>query len=59
MGLLLSGAESLKREVLSDVSAGAMAYYALSEREAGSDAAAMRTRARLDGDHWILNGVKA
>ena len=31
---------------------------ALSEREAGSDAAAMRTRAKADGDDWILNGTK-
>ena len=36
-----------------------MASYALSERESGSDAAAMRTRAREDGDSWILNGTKA
>jgi alkylation response protein AidB-like acyl-CoA dehydrogenase len=36
----------------------AMFSYALSEREAGSDAAAMRTRARLDGGHWVLDGTK-
>ena len=35
-----------------------MASYALSEREAGSDTASMRTRARAEGDGWILNGTK-
>jgi alkylation response protein AidB-like acyl-CoA dehydrogenase len=45
--------------VLPDVVNGQLASYALSEREAGSDAAAMRTRARADGDGWILNGAKA
>ncbi len=32
--------------------------YALSEREAGSDAAGMKTRARKDGNNWVLNGSK-
>jgi alkylation response protein AidB-like acyl-CoA dehydrogenase len=59
MGLLLSGSEDLKKQVLPSIAAGeAMASYALSEREAGSDAAAMRTRARQDGDGWVLNGSK-
>ncbi|MCW4352330.1 acyl-CoA dehydrogenase [Hoyosella sp. YIM 151337] len=59
MGLILSGSEELKQQVLPAVASGeAMASYALSEREAGSDAASMRTRAREDGDDWILNGSK-
>ena len=60
MGLILSGSDDLKKQVLPAVgSSEAMASYALSERESGSDAAAMRTRARQDGDSWILNGTKA
>ena len=60
MGLILSGSDELKKQVLPSIASGeAMASYALSEREAGSDAAAMRTRAREDGDSWILNGTKA
>jgi alkylation response protein AidB-like acyl-CoA dehydrogenase len=59
MGLILQGSEELKKQVLPSLAAdGAMASYALSEREAGSDAASMRTRAKADGDDWILNGTK-
>ncbi|MEV5535900.1 acyl-CoA dehydrogenase [Saccharopolyspora shandongensis] len=59
MPILLSGSEELKQKVMPSIANGeATASYALSEREAGSDAAAMKTRARLDGDHWVLNGSK-
>jgi alkylation response protein AidB-like acyl-CoA dehydrogenase len=59
MPLLLSASEELKKQVLPPVAAGeAMFSYALSEREAGSDAAAMRSRAVQDGDYWVLNGTK-
>ncbi len=58
MGLLLTGSEELRKQVLPSVATGSMVSYALSEREAGSDAAGMRTRAWLDGDHWVLNGTK-
>ncbi|MFY2859056.1 acyl-CoA dehydrogenase [Mycobacterium sp. THU-M104] len=58
MGLILRGSDELKKQVLPQISDGMMASYALSEREAGSDAAAMRTRAKADGDDWILNGAK-
>jgi len=59
MPLLLSASEELKQQVLPSIASGeAMISYALSEREAGSDAAAMRTRAVRDGDDWVLNGTK-
>ncbi|MEI6252835.1 MAG: acyl-CoA dehydrogenase [Mycobacteriaceae bacterium] len=58
MGLILRGSDELKKQVLPGIADGLMASYALSEREAGSDAAAMRTRAKADGDDWILNGSK-
>jgi alkylation response protein AidB-like acyl-CoA dehydrogenase len=57
--LLLSGSEELKKRYLTPVARGeAMFSYALSEPEAGSDAAAMKTRAVRDGDHFVLNGTK-
>jgi alkylation response protein AidB-like acyl-CoA dehydrogenase len=59
MPLMLSASEELKQQMLPPVAAGeAMFSYALSEREAGSDAAAMRTRGVRDGDTWVLNGTK-
>jgi alkylation response protein AidB-like acyl-CoA dehydrogenase len=59
MGLLMRGSEELKKQVLPSIASGeAVASYALSEREAGSDAASMRTRARQEGDEWVLNGAK-
>ena len=49
----------LKQRYLPPVASGeAMFSYALSEPEAGSDAAAMRTRAVRDGDTYVLNGTK-
>ena len=57
--LLLSASEDLKRKYLAPVARGeAMFSYALSEADAGSDAAAMKTRAVRDGDEWVLNGTK-
>ncbi|KRQ20418.1 acyl-CoA dehydrogenase [Mycobacteroides sp. H001] len=58
-GIVLRGSEDIKRQVFPSMASGkTMAAYGLSEREAGSDAAAMRTRARADGEDWILNGSK-
>jgi alkylation response protein AidB-like acyl-CoA dehydrogenase len=56
--VILQGSEDLKQQVLPPLAAGEGFSYALSEREAGSDAAAMRTRAELTNDGWVLNGTK-
>ncbi|MEV5569148.1 acyl-CoA dehydrogenase [Spirillospora sp. NPDC052269] len=57
--VLLSGSEELKKKYLTPVAKGeAMFSYALSEADAGSDAAGMKTRAVRDGDHYVLNGAK-
>ena len=57
--LLLSASEDLKRKYLPPVARGeALFSYALSEADAGSDAARMKTRAVRDGDWWVLNGTK-
>ncbi|MCR3738349.1 Acyl-CoA dehydrogenase, N-terminal domain, partial [Actinomadura glauciflava] len=53
--VLLAGSEGLRERFLPAVARGeAMFSYALSEADAGSDAAGMRTRAVRDGDHWVL-----
>ncbi|MFD8391293.1 acyl-CoA dehydrogenase family protein [Streptomyces sp. NPDC059680] len=57
--VILSGGEELKKKYLTPLAKGdGMFSYCLSEPEAGSDAAGMKTKAVRDGDHWILNGVK-
>ena len=60
MPLLLAASEELKKRYLTPVASGeAMFSYGLSEREAGSDTASMKTRAVRDGDDWILTGQKS
>ncbi|WP_369201583.1 acyl-CoA dehydrogenase family protein [Streptomyces sp. PU-14G] len=58
--LLLAGTEQQRRRYLPEVAAGdALMAYALSEREAGSDIAAMRCRATETSEgEWALEGVK-
>jgi alkylation response protein AidB-like acyl-CoA dehydrogenase len=59
MPLLLAGSPEIKQRYLPPVARGeAMFSYCLSEPEAGSDAAALRTKAERDGDGYVLNGVK-
>ncbi|GAB3428269.1 acyl-CoA dehydrogenase family protein [Massilia solisilvae] len=55
----LFGTEEQKQAYLPRVAAGeAIAAFALSEPEAGSDVAAMQCAARRDGDHYVLDGEK-
>jgi alkylation response protein AidB-like acyl-CoA dehydrogenase len=59
MPLLLGASEEVKQRYLPSVARGeGMFSYALSEPEAGSDAAAMRTRATRTDAGYVLNGVK-
>ncbi|WP_329361157.1 acyl-CoA dehydrogenase family protein [Streptomyces sp. NBC_00669] len=59
MPVQLSGSEELKARYLGALARKeGMFSYALSEPEAGSDAAGMKTRAVRDGDGFVLNGVK-
>ena len=58
--LILAGSDEVRKRYLTPVAAGeALFSYGLSEREAGSDTAGMRTRAVADGDEWVLTGQKS
>lgn len=60
MPVILGGSDDLKQRYLPRLASGEGFFsYGLSEREAGSDTASMRTRATRDGDDWVLNGQKA
>ena len=57
--ITLAGSEAQKARWLPAVANGtAIAAFALSEPDAGSDVAAMQLRARRDGDEWVLDGCK-
>ena len=57
--ILLSANEEQKKKYLPDIASGKkLAAFGLTEPEAGSDATGMRTTAKKDGDHYILNGTK-
>ena len=52
------GSEEVKAAVLPRMAAGELAGFCISEAGAGSDAAALRCGARLDGDAYVLDGEK-
>ena len=56
--LMIAGNAEQKKKYLTQLAAGKGFSYCLSESEAGSDAAAMKTKAVKDGDSWIISGSK-
>jgi alkylation response protein AidB-like acyl-CoA dehydrogenase len=52
------GTEEQKRDLLGRVAQGGTLAIAMSEADAGSDVAALKCRARRDGDEWVLSGSK-
>ena len=59
-GLFTAGTEEQRQRWLPDMLSGELlGAYCLSEAHAGSDPAAMRTRAVRDGDEYVINGAKA
>ncbi|MCC8181080.1 MAG: acyl-CoA dehydrogenase family protein [Planctomycetes bacterium] len=56
--ILIAGSDEQKKQYLPRIASGTLAAFAITESEAGSDAASMRTTAVKDGDDYILNGSK-
>ena len=57
--IALAGSDALKKKYLPKAAAGdAIAAFALSEPDAGSDVQAMSTSAKKKGDAWVLDGTK-
>ena len=58
-GIVLDGTEEQKRKYLPRLASGEIiASFALTEPDAGSDAASLKTSARRSGNGWVLNGTK-
>jgi len=59
LNVLRNGTEEQKRKWIPKLLAGEIKMsISMSEPDAGSDVGAMRTTARHDGDHWVINGQK-
>jgi acyl-CoA dehydrogenase len=59
LGLVFDGTEAQKKKYLPRLASGELiGSFALTEPGSGSDAASLRTSARRDGDHYVLNGGK-
>jgi acyl-CoA dehydrogenase len=59
LGITIDGTEEQRRQYLPRIAQGDLvASFCLTEPDAGSDAAALTTRAVRDGDHYVINGTK-
>jgi len=59
IGILLDGTEEQKQQYLPKLASGEiLSAFCLTEPDAGSDAASLKTTAVRDGDHYVLNGTK-
>jgi butyryl-CoA dehydrogenase len=56
--ILVGGTLEQKKKYLPRLAAGELAAFAITEASAGSDSSNVKTRARRDGDHYVLNGTK-
>ncbi len=58
-GIVLAGTQAQKEKYLPGLATGDLrASFCLTEPDAGSDAASLKTTAVRDGDHWVINGTK-
>lgn len=58
-GLVMDGTPEQRRRYLPGMADGSIiGSFALTEPDAGSDAGSLTTRARRDGDHWVIDGTK-
>ena len=58
-GIVIDGTEDQRRRYLPRLARGEIiGSFALTEAESGSDAASLRSSAKRDGDHYVLNGAK-
>ncbi len=57
--IVVGGSHEQKKKFLAPLNrSGKTASFGLTEREAGSDAGGLKTRVKLEGDHYVLNGAK-
>jgi butyryl-CoA dehydrogenase len=56
--IILHGSEEQKKKYLPQIAKGKVAAFCITEAEAGSDAGSIKTTAKKDGEHYILNGTK-